>query len=304
MRSLVVSAAKNEAPYLLEWLAYHRQIGFDEALVVTNDNTDCTSELLGRLKDKYSWVHFIEHSIRSSDLPPQVQAYQLANVWLKERAFAGLVGVVDLDEVIFLKDHPTISDFFFSYEALHPDAIILNWRIFGSSGHKTKPAGLVIDNYTHCASSSFEEHQNFKCIFRWNDKVRRFNPHFPRFSCGTKAHYLFTNGSRINPNFFLEKPYTKYSTISLDVAQVNHYVLKSWEEFLMKRSRGRGAQSQDHAKLQPRHTEAFFFKMDQNAEVCELPSDLRSRVRDMVRQMYEDACLSTLAQPSYFGIIQ
>jgi Glycosyl transferase family 2 len=40
---------KNEAPYLLEWIAYHRVIGVDRFLIYNNDSTDETSSILEHL---------------------------------------------------------------------------------------------------------------------------------------------------------------------------------------------------------------------------------------------------------------
>ncbi len=40
---------KNEAPFLLEWVAYHRVIGFDEIVICSNPSNDGTEELLAAL---------------------------------------------------------------------------------------------------------------------------------------------------------------------------------------------------------------------------------------------------------------
>ena len=39
-RRAIVSAMRNEGLWLLEWLAYHKAIGFDPIFVATNDCTD------------------------------------------------------------------------------------------------------------------------------------------------------------------------------------------------------------------------------------------------------------------------
>ena len=41
---------KDEGPYILEWLAYHRAIGFTDFLIYTNDCSDGTDLLLDRLQ--------------------------------------------------------------------------------------------------------------------------------------------------------------------------------------------------------------------------------------------------------------
>ena len=48
---LIVSTMKNEAPYILEWVAYHKAIGFDAFLIYTNDCTAGTDFMLDRLEE-------------------------------------------------------------------------------------------------------------------------------------------------------------------------------------------------------------------------------------------------------------
>ncbi|MET0031932.1 MAG: glycosyltransferase family 2 protein, partial [Limnospira maxima] len=44
------TTAKNESPYLVEWIAYHRFIvGFDEILIYDNDSQDDSLDLLQKL---------------------------------------------------------------------------------------------------------------------------------------------------------------------------------------------------------------------------------------------------------------
>jgi len=51
-RRVIVTTMKNEGPFILEWLAYHRAIGFDDFLVYTNDCTDGTDTMLQMLERK------------------------------------------------------------------------------------------------------------------------------------------------------------------------------------------------------------------------------------------------------------
>ena len=49
---LLLTAMKNEGPYILEWIAYHMAIGIDHFMIVTNDCTDGTNEILEILQKK------------------------------------------------------------------------------------------------------------------------------------------------------------------------------------------------------------------------------------------------------------
>ena len=48
--NVIVGCMKNEAPYIVEWVAYHRAIGVDNFLIYTNGCEDGTSEMLDHLQ--------------------------------------------------------------------------------------------------------------------------------------------------------------------------------------------------------------------------------------------------------------
>ncbi len=51
-RVAIVTTMKNEGPFILEWLAYHRAIGVTDFLIYTNDCTDGTDTMLQMLMAK------------------------------------------------------------------------------------------------------------------------------------------------------------------------------------------------------------------------------------------------------------
>ena len=48
---------KNEAPYIVDWVAHYRTLGFDHILVCTNDCTDPTVDILLRLEEMSLVTH-------------------------------------------------------------------------------------------------------------------------------------------------------------------------------------------------------------------------------------------------------
>ena len=51
LRITAVTCVKNEGPFLLEWIAFHRVIGVTDFLFYSNDCTDATDRLLDQLED-------------------------------------------------------------------------------------------------------------------------------------------------------------------------------------------------------------------------------------------------------------
>ena len=50
-RIVLACTMRNEGPYVLEWVAYHRSIGFTDLVVCTNDCVDGSPDLLDALQD-------------------------------------------------------------------------------------------------------------------------------------------------------------------------------------------------------------------------------------------------------------
>jgi hypothetical protein len=60
------------------------------------------------------------------------------------------VSFLDVDEFLRIADGSTIDRFLTRFDE-DVDCILFNWRVFGTSGHKTNPPGKVLENYTKCA---------------------------------------------------------------------------------------------------------------------------------------------------------
>ncbi|MFD1808677.1 glycosyltransferase family 2 protein [Gemmobacter lanyuensis] len=50
----VITTMKNEGPFLLEWVAHHKALGFDHLVICTNDCEDTTTEMVVRLQSSAS----------------------------------------------------------------------------------------------------------------------------------------------------------------------------------------------------------------------------------------------------------
>ena len=57
MRAVAILGVKNEAAFLIEWLAHHRAVGFTDVLVYSNDCSDGTDLMLDRLQDMGFLTH-------------------------------------------------------------------------------------------------------------------------------------------------------------------------------------------------------------------------------------------------------
>ena len=240
-RKVLVTTMKNEGPYLLEWLAYHKSIGIDEFCIFSNDCTDGTNLMLNRL-DQMGIIKHYDNPL-GPRMDPQRAAYSRANRmdWVKS---ADWVLIVDADE--FLNIH--VGDR--SVDALidacgAPDAISVNWRLMGSCGQSKMSNDLVTERFTR--GSSFDAPENglvwgFKTLFR-PAKFGFFGVHRPKFMKSVEIRpgmVKWTNAAgQPMGDLYLQKGWRgNKDNVSNTFAQVNHYAIKSREDFLLKRLRG------------------------------------------------------------------
>jgi hypothetical protein len=118
--------------------------------------------------------------------------------------------------------HDNIKDFLKEYENF--SQITIHYRFFGTCGHKTKPEGLVIENYMYSKETCISG----KSIVN------------PRTILGkTNVYYSNVIGMPVDERKvpYLQDPAVDIATT--DIISINHYYTKSEEEFLrVKAARG------------------------------------------------------------------
>lgn len=259
----VVTTMKNEGPFILEWIAYHRMIGIEKFIVYTNDCNDGTDDLLRLLASK-GVVEHRENPYREMKLKPQHAALAAAD---SEPLIAGASWVIcmDVDEYINVKiGDGTISALF---EAV-PDAnlISLTWRLFGNSDIQTFDPGPIIGQFDHCAPEMTRKpHQawGFKTLYRNNGIFRKLGVHRPKglvASLSSEVNWVNGSGKPMPENIYRTAWRSSLSTVGYDLVQLNHYAVRSAESFLVKRDRGRVNHVDRDQGL------AYWFRMNNNAE--------------------------------------
>lgn len=222
---------KNEGPYIDEWITYHHLIGVDRFIIYDNDSDD---DLLDKLK-KYIDIGLVEY-IQFPGSHQQVPAYSdaLKNNQEKTR----YLGYLDIDEFIVLHDGTKLRDVLLNHFEQYPDSggLAIQWYNYGSSGHKTKPEGLVMKNYIYRAPVEFDP--AVKTIG---------NPRLMR--CITNAHNPIYKLNVYGMNEYGDKIWGMSMPLinkTPHVIHINHYFTKSEEECRAKFKRGQVADVPDY----------------------------------------------------------
>lgn len=238
LRLGLAGIVKNESDALLEWIAFHRVLGIQHFFIADNESTDGTRQLLEALQQSGA----IDEVIDVPTLPgckPQLPAYDALLSKAKDRC--DLIAFLDADEFLVPNDgastlHPLMERIFADADV---SALALNWMNFGSGGQIFFEGGLVIERFTKHAKAEFGVHHHIKTILRPHQGLSFNNPHYVNLISGK---YVNTKGEVLENHHRHGKGLS--STICWEGAQVNHYAVKSLEEFLVGKSR-RGSASKE-----------------------------------------------------------
>lgn len=238
--------AKNEGPYLLEWIAYYSIIGFDSFLIYDNESQDDSASKI-RSASRYFNIKY-NFWPDTPDVSPQISAYEHAI----KNTDSHWIAFIDTDEFIYIEDNKDISDFLskFSDEI---GAVCINWKLFGSSGHEKMTDDFVIRRFTKC-----EEHlsSHVKSIVR-RDAVEKMTVHAPVLKEGMR--YAYSDGTIAELQRFSEAEVHEPQP-----AHINHYVLKSREEYERKIIRGQGGTPTNSPDKRKKFTPGFWNAHDRN----------------------------------------
>ncbi|MGO0272803.1 glycosyltransferase family 92 protein [Escherichia coli] len=245
-KSGICAIVKNEEKYILEWIAHNIIIGFDSIVIYDNESEIDVSNIISTLShdihiDVIKWPSI-------EGVSPQLSAY---NDYISRYSnHIEYTAFIDLDEFIFIKNDMKINDFLNSFSE-DASAISLNQLCFGSSGHEVYARDLVTRRFNHTSPLSFEENNYFKTIAKTKHIENIIDCHWVVLNEG---NYINSEGQ---PLLREHDHKGKANNPSHQNIILHHYILKSKEEFAMKRNRGGGISSTLSGRLSKYDESAF-----------------------------------------------
>ncbi|WP_225759646.1 glycosyltransferase family 92 protein [Leclercia sp. Marseille-Q4284] len=262
MKLYIAAIIKDEVKSLLEWIAYHKVLGADGFIIADNDSKDGSRELLNALSHIENIIVIDYPTITGQK--PQLPAYsKILNICPSE---VDLLAFIDADEFLMpLGSGLSMKEFVaqrFADDSV--SAVALNWANFGSNNQMFAEDKLVTERFTRRAPQRFNVHRNFKSIVRPAQVQHFLNPHFAELRSGRYVDALGRDlvshpkhGNGVSAEILWEG------------ARVNHYAVKSLEEFLLgKHLRGSAATAK-----RVKH-KAYFIAHDRNDEECHLAAEM------------------------------
>ena len=252
----VTAIFKNEARYLKEWLDYHLLAGVEHFYLYNNDSTDNFAQVLAPYVAA-NFVTLTDIHGKTMQIPAYVDALNRFKFTCRYMAF------IDLDEFIFPQTNRSIVEVVDEILSRDSNAagVAISEHSFGSGGQESADHSRgVLERFTRRAPDKWEDilprEKNSLRVGNMYVKIVA-NPRLLKFMFGPHVAIYFGGKYSVNERGEKIEGYTNESMCS-DKIVVNHYCIKSREEYFAKNRRGVACD-----KKNP-YSEQLFEKLDRN----------------------------------------
>lgn len=240
---VIVACMRDEALFVVEWVAHHLALGFDRIIVFTNDCSDGTDALLKAMAAALPVEHYDNPGPYTAGTI-QKQALEMA-FDLPQVRQAEWVLHIDADEYLNVTvGNRRIDDLI----ALFPDvdAIAIQWRHFGSAGVAQWQPGSVVETFTRCEAEVPVPGANaeigFKTLFR-PQKFKMMGVHTPKLPWRKRVPVVVnTAGTPMPIEALMSRRKSGYKVEAAHCTWANaclhHHHVKSDDLHLLKHARG------------------------------------------------------------------
>jgi Glycosyl transferase family 2 len=268
-RVVLCTFAKNEEPYLDEWVDYHLALGFETIFLYDNTDTHELQQWAPKKGCRLQVIHLPGIGKQLNGFRRCAKNILQQDQVAKEQSNNGghnnninnrttWVGFFDLDEFLVLRQHETVVDFVTDHRDRRGHvggAIGINWIIMGTAGKLIYEPFPVTKRfqYRHVNDSQDNDYTNgkIKTIVQaqhaYIDKMD--NTHMVKMHDG--YYYQDTNGQTFTPPTNPNGP--------TDIAALYHYQPKSFKENIDERAQGRADKKLQHISNEHYLTKAMSF---------------------------------------------
>jgi hypothetical protein len=223
--SSVMLVIKNDEDLLIEWVNHYKKIGFDHIYLIDNGTTPPLNRLI--MNDiQTGYITYIY------DKTQPIEVYGNNLILNKYRNETTWLACFSSDEFLVLKQHNKVNDFLKEYEAYAGIGVI--WFIYGSSGHQTHQENTLV-SYTKRIPNELHYTDLYAGQFHYK----------PIVMTDRTIRIAIHEGIHINGTYAVDESKMRISgpkprIIRNDIIQLNHYVIRSMEDFQNKLNRRGG----------------------------------------------------------------
>jgi hypothetical protein len=224
-------------PDLTEWMDYHFSIGIGRIYVVDDNSTvfpvvPMIHPYLVTGQAVYRYVSKPHPPNENGERSKNVLIYGYSEICIKEYGNRHeFMGFFDADEFLVIKKpSTTLLEILEKYRGY--GGLTLNWMKFGSSGHMKRPLGGIIKNYNKCFPDRYvKPFVNPKRVNTTVVGIHNFNYNEGYYAVDTDFKRVY---GIVNP----QNHRAKIPTHLFEILYLNHYAIKSYEDFRQKVAKG------------------------------------------------------------------
>jgi hypothetical protein len=210
----VAAIFQNEAPYLKEWIEFHRALGVQHFYLYNNLSTDGFKEVL-KPYIKKGLVEVMEcpHATNPDGGNwPTIQGLANNDALAKAKKTCKWLAILDVDEFLFPVQKPSLLAFLKDYADCA--AVSVNWQMYGTSHLEELPPGKrMIECLLYKAPENHVANLHVKSIVQPQYVESYWSPHFPLLKSGHQQ----VNTDKVP----FKGAYAP--TVLIDKARINHY---------------------------------------------------------------------------------
>lgn len=245
-KKILFSVVRNEAPFLLEWIAHNIQLGFDTIVIYSNNCDDGTHEFLDELAAHGVLQHFRHDPVDEAPQGNAVFKFMRSGILSND----DYVMFMDPDEFLNIKIGSRRLDDLIEFTGDY-SGMTVSWRLFGDSGNDRFTGRFISSEYTRASRERLSTVLAVKTLVKVSSELERIRVHKPNFSSvfwKQKNTFLASNGSPIDLTKSVYQDWVRKKSgsqihpddASYEIAQINHYQYRSRAAFELKNLRGCG----------------------------------------------------------------
>ncbi|TKW66223.1 MAG: glycosyltransferase family 2 protein [Paracoccus denitrificans] len=241
-RHVLMSSMKDEGPFILEYVAHHRVLGFDAIHIASNDCSDGTDILLDALA-AHGVITHQDNPLRPGDWPMRSAYEKIRKTHHTDEA--DWVMVLDVDEFLFVDTGAGKVSDLTALAGPEIDIISLSALSFGTSDSEQWQPGRVTEQFTLRLPENSAANAPIKSLSRGNGRWRAVHNHHPfGFRGEGDIQVMRGNGEVMtvpdDGKIWTHLRHMPKHLIAHGHAWYNHYAIKSIDAYMMRQWRGRG----------------------------------------------------------------
>lgn len=276
MTTGIAAIFRDEREYIIEWLAWHLIAGFDKFYIADNGSSDGSLALLEAL-EQLGFIHLIYQPVQPHS--SQIKAYE--RILQSAAGDCDSLMFIDADEFICHEsfiDGEEYKKLRMLLESPSVGAVALTWRLFGSSGKESFDNLPVTERFDHHAE--YYQSRLVKSIVKIA-YVSHMSVHYGKLQPG--FDYVDAQGKVIDDFITFKDGQPEKAAVSgmraiacSSPIMINHYVIKSKQEFIEKKVRRGDAM----LGVNYQRSMDFFREHDRNEIKFDLPTEKLGRLKD------------------------